>query len=243
MKYQIIAKGRHGTHSPFVYKLVEDVFSKLHAEAYAVPEFESIHKSLLLNKKRLHLFDFKSSSTNSVEIRQFAQRSTSRLKFRKLLTALSDHLEVSHALEAGTAFGISAAYLSKSKQMQVVHTLDGNAEVFEIAKSSFGHLENISFHQGNVFERFGELVREIKPQLVFLDADHRGTTIDYYLKCLEPVMKYIKVIIVHDIYWSPDMYQVWKKHRSDFPISIDIFQAGLLFPNVQTPKQQFCLKF
>ncbi len=236
------AKGRHGTHSPFVYNLAEQIIPKAR-NAQPITAIEVQLKKLKKNPTLIEVIDFKTGNVDTKSVAKQASQSTSSLKFRSLLKLLCEELEVKNVLEAGTSFGISAAYLSKAHSVISIDTIEGNQSISDIAKSHFGTFDKIKFHVGDVHHLYPNLIKKIKPQLVFLDADHRGNTIDFYLEALKPVMETVKAIIIHDIYWSKDMYSTWKRHSKKFPIAADIFQAGLLFPNIETPNQQFRLKF
>ena len=86
---------------------------------------------------------------------------------------------------------------------------------------------------------------QANPELCFIDADHRSEAVSF---CIETLVKHapnLKCIIIHDIYWSPDMLNYWKTIVADhrFVLTVDLFQAGLIFLDIDTPKQHFSVRF
>lgn len=236
-----MAKGRHGIHSPFVYQLVDQIFPRW--KSFVNPQIEKKLTNFKRDKNIVDVVDFKTGRQNQIPIDTIAKQSISTKKFRSTLSSIASSLNVSTVLEAGTSLGISSAYLCQVDSIANVHTIDGNESIINLAKTEFGTIEKLHFHVGEVKEIFQGLVSEINPDMIFLDADHRGETLDFYMNCLQPHLPKIKLIVVHDIYWSPDMYTAWKKIHHSYPITIDIFEAGLLFPQIQSPPQHFYLKF
>jgi hypothetical protein len=81
-----------------------------------------------------------------------------------------------------------------------------------------------------VSDYFETIVQEKVPDLVFLDADHRSEVVLSQIKFLLEQHKPPQLIIIHDIYWSRDMYRGWLKARAlpGIQCAIDLFEAGLL---------------
>ena len=94
--------------------------------------------------------------------------------------------------------------------------------------------------RGNIYERLEEHLVKHQPQVVFLDADHRKSSITY---CMDRILTHcpkITCIVIHDIYWSQDMSEAWVDclKNPDFTLTIDLFQAGIIFPNYSMEKLQ-----
>lgn len=111
---------------------------------------------------------------------------------------------------------------------------------FEMAK-----VKNIRIVNGELQKTFESEVVRSKPELYFLDADHRASAVAF---CIDMILKHtpdVKCIVIHDIYWSQDMKLIWDELVQDprFNLSIDVFQAGLLFPKPLMEKQHFKVRF
>ena len=53
------------------------------------------------------------------------------------------------------------------------------------------------------------------------------------------------MVILDDIHWSKEMNQAWKtiKARPEISISIDLFEAGVLFFKRDIPKTDLIMKY
>lgn len=159
---------------------------------------------------------------------------------------LINELSVETVLETGTSLGINTLYLGRTSAKKVV-TLEASPIISELAKKEFGRLgeSKIILEFGDITKTFEPSIVRHEPDLIFLDADHRGSTIKRQIEQIMKLPKQVVCIVIHDIYWSKDMRDVWKEFVSDdrFDLSVDIFQAGLLFPHKDIEKQQFTLRF
>lgn len=128
-----------------------------------------------------------------------------------------------------------------------VVTIEASPILSKIAKNQFEKLlqHKIDISQGVIEGKFESAIIKEQPNLCFLDADHRSDAVKW---CIDKIMTHqqkIKCIVVHDIYWSKDMKEAWKQIIEDnrFKLTIDLFQAGVIFPTIDMPKQHFFLRF
>lgn len=174
------------------------------------------------------------------------KKTASSHKFSLLLYRLINFLQIKNVLETGTSLGINTAYLSQSNAHQIV-TIEGSPEIAERAKTRLSKLglNNVEIIVGRVQEVFYPALVRSQPNLVFLDADHRSETIGFYLQRIKDSGLTIDCIVIHDIYWSRDMHAAWAAIVSNpqYTLTIDIFEAGIIFPNYPIEKQHFTLKF
>ncbi|EHQ30858.1 O-methyltransferase [Mucilaginibacter paludis] len=91
LKHRITAKNRHGLHSPFVYRLLDEVIYDFRATP-VYDEIEDKKSRLLPNSRR---------------------RGNTR-KVDQLLYRLARHFQPHNVVEIGTGMGISKRYLSKA---------------------------------------------------------------------------------------------------------------------------------
>ncbi|NQZ78743.1 MAG: hypothetical protein HRT61_21905 [Ekhidna sp.] len=244
-RYKIRSVGAHGLHSPFLFDLYNEAFKP--SANFRLPQIESIRKKLLQDTTLVDLYDLKSQRNYTRTIRSIAQTSVSKPKFSAFLNLLINYLKVDSAVETGTSLGINAMYMAGSDQLKTLTTVEASPVIAAIAKQQFSKLfqQKIQLKNGTIQEVFeGVIIRE-KPELCFIDADHRSQAVEY---CIDIIVRHnpgIKCIVIHDIYWSEDMYESWNKIVSNdsFNLTIDIFQAGLIFPNIEMPKQHFTIRF
>ena len=212
-----------------------------------VRAIEQLRHQMHKTNKKAKLIDFKTRTTRSLSLSKLTKRSTSNRAFSAFLLRLIDFLEAKTILETGTAVGINALYMAKSNADKII-TLEGNKDLASIAKSNFRRFdfgEKIILTEGDLHGTFPQILR-LHPMIdfIFLDADHRGEVTKNLIKSALCALPSLKVIVVHDIYWSKDMKESWQDMQKDqrFKLSIDIFQAGLLFPKFEGEKQHFYLK-
>lgn len=242
MKYRLNAKNSHHLHSPFLYELYQKV---LHGGEK--PESKQLKQLRQVTQNRTITFaDPKTGKKKSKSEKELFRQVTSSHKFSYFLLRLINHLGCKRVLEAGTSLGINTSYLALSKA-QKTWTIEGSAPIASLAQERFDQagLQNILIRVGRVQEVFAQVLEESKPQLVFLDADHRASTIHHYLQCIAQSKEKPTCIIIHDIYWSKDMNSAWQEiiHSPSYSLTIDIFEAGIIFPDYPMEKQHFILKF
>ncbi len=244
-KYFIQSKGAHSVHSPLVYKLYQDVLKP--SRNYRIESIESIRKEYKRSISSIHGFDFGKGKEKTNSLSAIGKKSLSNPKFGAFLYLLCKWLEPSSILETGSSLGISTAYLASHNPNVPITTVEGNQGVSHVAEQTFQRLEleNVNLVQGNMYEVLPDIVEKTKPEIIFHDADHRSESVNFLMNTIESNLNSTKVIVIHDIYWSKDMNHAWKSivDRSDLTITVDVFEAGIVFPRVNTPKQHFVLKF
>jgi predicted O-methyltransferase YrrM len=101
-------------------------------------------------------------------------------------------------------------------------------------------------HIGTFDEILPTLINHKKQyEMVFIDGDHKGSSL---LKYFDQIVKQIPdhgVIIVDDIRWSSSMYEAWNeiKNRPDVKVTLDLFYMGLVFLKPGLSKENFMIKF
>ena len=242
--YRRKAVGAHSIHSPFVFKLFTQVISK--SSSFRLSHVEAARRELKANHDLIDVINLKNNLSSRRTISSVAKTSLSSAKFSAFLHLLVNEMNPEIVLETGTSLGVNTMYLSHSAAKKVV-TMEASPIISELAKKEFRKLE-----QNKILLEFGDLAKTFEPALVrhnpefvFLDADHRGSTLKSQIEKMMRLPSPPVCIVVHDIYWSRDMQQSWQELISDnrFSLSIDIFQAGVLFPFKSIEKQHFTLRF
>lgn len=243
IRYQVKSVGSHGLHSPFLYSLYQQVIKP--ARSSRIYKIEKLRKRLIKDSALVELIDFKDGSTSMKSIGSVAKGSLSTPKFSAFLHLLIPFLKGKSVLETGTCLGINSLYLAQSSAK--VTTIEGSSVLASLARKNFDQFRShtIRLVNGDLYEVFESEIAKNTPDIFFLDADHRSSAIAF---CIDRILRFApstKCIIIHDIYWSKDMNEIWQQLVDDprFSLSIDIFQAGLLFPKPDMEKQHFYVRF
>lgn len=237
----------HALHSPFVYDLYTECITG-DDKPIDTGAIEGLRKSFLNSHKEIEVTDFgagsKSLNSKKRKLSDIARVSVSNPKKCRLLLRLSGYFRPESILELGTNLGISTAYLHKGFPEARLIGIEGDETLYNLASSHLDsgvELINETFDSG-----LNKLKAEnFKAGLIYIDGDHRGSSVRKYVEHLKSMSDEDSVFILDDIYWSKDMNRAWKKLIADpyFGISIDLFDFGLLFPRKKQPKQHFRLRF
>ncbi len=244
LRYRWRSKNAHGIHSPFVF----DFYNTVLRRSYRRPELEAdINKRYLTNTEEIQFKDPKTGKISTTSIQSLAKRTWSGQSFSYFLMKLCEWLRAETFLETGTALGITLSMVSHARGIKHVYSIEGSDELATKAEKLVFKPEEVklSIIQGEVQTTFEEVLATADPEIVFLDADHRSETIRFYLDLLKKHNGKLKAIIVHDIYWSADMKAAWTEivGDPDFPLTIDCFHAGIIFPDKDIEKQHFVIKY
>jgi predicted O-methyltransferase YrrM len=251
LHYWLHAVNRHSLQPPFVY----DFYTKVIAHDYFEPVFkqiESYRKSYLQDHSKITVNSLGATShlTHQKErkISSIARHSLSSAKFSRFLYRLVHKKKAKVILELGTSLGINTLYLSAANPEAKIYTLEGCMQTAELAKKLFNawHLKNIVLIEGNIDQTLHGILSQVPAiDLVYLDANHRfNPTVQYY-KILHTKFTPDSIFVLDDIYWSSGMHKAWKYliAQPEVSLSLDIFDAGLLFFRPMHQKQHYRLMF
>lgn len=244
LRYLIRAQTAHGLHSPFLFDLYQQVIQKREPQLEA--QLQTVREHLLNSQEVIRYTNPKTGLAQTDTVRKLAKNVASSHQFSYFLVKLINHLGYQSVLETGTSVGINATYLAASNA-QEVWTMEGSPEIAAVAHDTLNKHQSTKIHLkvGTVMDSFASLLMEAQPDLIFLDADHRSETIEFYLNTIEEHRPAVGCIVIHDIYWSADMKSAWKKILSTrpYPLTVDLFQAGLIFPHYPMSRQHFTIRF
>lgn len=232
LKHWFKAKTRHGVHSPFVYRLLDEVIYDFRAKT-DYQEIERLRDELLHNDRNHNLVN-----KNGLKPPGLAQ----------LIYRLVADLKPGQIIELGAFKGITTAYLAKAAPGASINSIAGNSEAFTGIKEVLQelNLHNVELHSGNVDELLPELIREI-PELDFIliDGNHSKTAILNYFKYCLPKMSNHSMMIFEDIYRSREMRSAWEEVKSnpEVSVTIDLFWMGLVFVRRAQRKEDFKIRF
>jgi predicted O-methyltransferase YrrM len=249
--HKIRAKNRHGLHSPFVYRLVDEVIYDFRAkEAYAA--IEKARTGLLADDGMITITDLGAGSMVNTghrkKISDIARNSLKSPRLAQLLYRLVKNQHPANIIDLGTCLGITTLYLQTAQPAARLYTLEGCPETAAIATKVFDQFNarQIQLITGNFDDTLPQTIA-ILPTLdfLFVDGNHQQeATLRYFELCL-PKLHENSLMIFDDIYWSRGMKKAWKqiKAHPQVSVTVDLFWIGLVFFKKGQVKQNFRIRF
>lgn len=249
--HRLKAKNRHGVHSPFVYRLIDDVIYDFRAKK-VYTEVEDIRNGLINDTRIITVTDLGAGShvnnNRQKKIGDIARNALKPPKLAQLLHRLATNLQPRNIIELGTCLGTTTLYLQNAAPRAKVYTLEGCPETARIAKETFnkGGITTVEPTVGNFDDTLPGIIDGL-PQLdfVFVDGNHqKDATLKYFEWCL-PKVHENTMLIFDDIYWSQGMKEAWAqiKAHPQVTVTIDLFWIGLVFFKPGQAKEDFLIKF
>ena len=250
LKFLWCSKNEHAVHSPFVFKLITKCFyDKKSKPQYSI--LKKYRQSLLKNTQLITVTDFGAGSkvfkSNRRSIAKIAKTAGISFKRAKLLSRLTNYLQVESTLEIGTSLGLATASLALGNEKNVIITLEGCPETARIAQQQFKQFELDSINA--VITEFGSFLSTIpnlqhKFDMIYFDGNHSKKATLSYFDTLLPTINNDTVWIFDDIHWSAAMEEAWEeiKLHSKVTVTIDTFQWGLVFFRKEQPKEHFIIR-
>ena len=251
IRHYLTSHSRHGTHSPFVYKLTDEVIYDFKSKTvYA--DIENQRKKLLNDDSGIEVTDLGAGShlnkNRLKKVRQIAANALKQPRLAQLIYRLVKERQPDHIVELGTCLGITTAYLSKACPDAAITTLEGCPETAKVARQNFETLglQNVVLRVGHFDERFPEVIAEAsKLDVVYIDGNHRkDATLNYFHWCL-PKVHERSLLIFDDIYWSKGMKEAWASIQAqpEVTVTIDLFWIGLVYFRKGQAKENFKIRF
>lgn len=251
LKHRLTAKSRHGTHSPFVYKLVDEVIYDFSPKAeYGV--IEEQRKKLLHDDALITVTDLGAGShlnkNRQKRVKEIAKNALKSPGLAQLIFRLARYSEANRIAELGTCLGITTAYLAKSRPEAEVVTMEGCPQTAATAAQNFRELglERIELQVGNFDQLLPEFIeKQDHLDFVYIDGNHReDATLNYFKLCL-PKVHENTLLIFDDIYWSEGMKRAWTeiKNHPDVTVTVDLFWIGLVYFKKGQAKEHFKIKY
>lgn len=249
--YWLRATDKYSLQAPFVYHFYDQVI-ELKSISHDFNSIEILRKELIRDNRTIDVLDLGVGSKvlkgKNRKVSSIARTSLSSAKFSQFLFKLILNRNPRNTIELGTSLGINTLYLAKAKPTMPVYTFEGCPNIANIASQNFKKLEceNISIIQGNIDETLKVTLQQLDTiDIVYFDANHtQEATLQYFNLCLEKINPR-SVFVFDDIHLSREMNNAWKKisENSKVTMSIDIFDAGLLFFEKGLQKKNYILKF
>src|ERR1700749_4168921 len=138
--HRLKAKNRHGVHSPFVYRLIDEVIYDFQSKK-VYEEVEAIREKLLNDTRIITITDLGAGShlnnNRQKKIGDIAKNALKTPKLAQLLYRLVADLKPQSIIELGTCLGITTLYLQKAAPAAKVYTMEGCPETAGVAKQTF----------------------------------------------------------------------------------------------------------
>jgi predicted O-methyltransferase YrrM len=248
--HRLRAKNRHGVHSPFVYRLIDNVIYDF-SDKKVYAEVENIRETLLNDTRIITVTDLGAGShvnnNRQKKITDIAHNALKPPKLAQLLYRLTADLKPRNIIELGTCLGITTLYLQRAQPAAKVYTMEGCPETARIAQETFakGNVKNIKPVTGNFDDTLRGVINELNQlDLVFVDGNHqKDATLKYFEWCL-PKVHENTLLIFDDIYWSTGMKEAWTqiKAHPQVTVTIDLFWIGLVLFKPGQAKEDFIVK-
>jgi predicted O-methyltransferase YrrM len=259
--FRIIALVRHHfsvrtkfrLHSPFIYRFYSEILKDKKLDP-SFEKAEQVRVVLRSDKSLINRTDLGAchgpgiNRQSRVRICDLADRSSVTVKKGRLLYRLAKDLNPGIILELGTCLGISTLYLAAAAPNAKIITMEGCPETAGRARLVFEEAgeKNIKLLNGSFDELLPEFFKTMPViDFLFIDGDHRQqATLNYWAKCT-PLLHQGSVAVFDDIHWSAEMESAWKEIIAGplVKVSIDLYQAGIVFFRSELSKEDFVLRF
>jgi predicted O-methyltransferase YrrM len=251
LKHRLTANSRHGTHSPFVYQLTDEVIYDFSSKK-VYQDIEAERKKLLNDDTLITVTDLGAGShlhkNNTKKIKVIAKNALKSPRLAQLIYRLALNHHPQNIIELGTCLGVTTAYLAKAQPDANILTIEGCPETAAVAQQSFVNLNliNIALQVGNFNQLLPKAIAEAqKLDFVYIDGNHtKEATLNYFYWCL-PKLHEGSLLIFDDIYWSEGMKEAWTeiKNHPQVTVTVDLFWIGLVYFKKDQAKEHFKIKF
>jgi predicted O-methyltransferase YrrM len=249
--HRFSAKTRHGIHSPFVYKLIDEViYNRGPAPEYAA--IEHVRRALLQDQRQISVTDLGAGSHLNTgkrkTISKIAKNALKPPRLAQLIYRLAKFSQPETIVELGTCLGITTSYLAHAAPAAKVISVEGCPQTAAVAAGTLRQTgsEKVTLLTGNFDALFPEIVSSLgRVDFVFIDGNHRKqATLDYFTQCL-PKVHGNTLLIFDDIYWSKGMKEAWETIRAhpQVTLTVDLFWIGLVYFRQGRAKEHFKVRY
>jgi len=232
LKHQFTANTRHGTHSPFVYQLADEVIYDF--------SLKKVYTELLDYRKKL-LNDPKTAAF----VTQIVKGGLKKKRVLELIYRIVKFHQPAYMLELSANLGIATGYLAKACPTATLITIEENVELAKLTEDSLVSLSNanINLLAGNSAEVFDAVIAEtIQLDLIYLNC---GIVNLNYFELGLAKLNENSLVIVEGMHCTTESTNNWEsiKNHPDVTVTVDLFSIGLIYFRKGQAKEHFKLKF
>jgi len=180
------------------------------------------------------------------KIASIAKKGNSSVRVCHLVHMLCRSISECHFVELGTSLGFLTAYAASGTSAARISTFEGETALIQRASDNWDQL-NITAIQtipGDIDQTLGFYLNNCPPiDVAYIDANHKYSALCRYVHQLLPRMAPDGIILVDDIYLSPDMHHGWKylKMIPRISTTVDLYDLGMLLLSKKYPKKDLIL--
>ncbi len=247
LQHRFSSNNRHGIHSPFVYEFVDKVlYTSMDQVAYE--KLQRLITSYKKDKTGLKQSGFGAGSKRSLNtVSDVASVSSSPIKKASLLNRIVSFYEFENILELGTNLGVACYAMAIAKHNPRLHSIEGNEEFAKIAQGTMEQeqLNRVSIENASFESVLPDVLRNNKFDLVFVDGDHSYEATMKYFRSILPSLHNESMLILDDIYWSPEMTKAWREIQAfdEVKVSLDLYHLGILLFRKEMTPERFRIRF
>lgn len=247
INYCLVAKGRHGIHSPFAYDFIDKCVNVPLDEEFLLKR-NLLYDQLRKSTERISIQDFGAGSKKLGEkraVKSIFHWSSSKGKYSDLLYRLSNFYKPKLILELGTSLGVGTIHLQAGNKKSEIITVEACPQTLALAEKNF---KQFNFHIKTINSTFQHYISQLKEEkfdLIYIDGHHDGKALLAYLESLKPFIHNDTILILDDIRWSNSMITAWKKicNSEFYHVTFDLFRMGIIVPRKQQSKQHFTFRY
>ena len=242
IRHYLQSKTRHGTHSPFVYALVEDcLYREVSIPKGVIEHFERLNRS----QELVRGYDYGRSLEIEYSVAHLALKSASQTFEAAALAGICQYHQFGRVLELGSNLGKAISYMAAVNADTQFVGVDGNKGAVAHTKKTLAqlNLNNVQIHHSTFNDFFQQNAEQF--EMIFIDGDHSyEPTLRNYQEA-KSILKGEGPIVLHDIYWSDGMRRAWEKIKADndATVTIDLFFFGLVYFRKEQRKQHFSIRY
>ena len=177
--HRLRGKNRHGTHSPFVYRLLDEVIYD-HKRKDIYNDIESIRQELLSDNRVITVTDLGAGSlvdnNKRKKISGIARHAPAPPKQARMLYRLVKDQQPQNMIELGTSLGTTCLYLKHAAPEAALFTIEGCPEIANVAQGVFEKSKNqdIKLVIGNFDDTLKGVIDGLDPiDFLFFDGNHQ----------------------------------------------------------------------